>query len=161
MGLATLNVWITAFGDPCHIVPEQPGENWYVHVLDCSGKPLEWCGRKFININTRCGHAEFQVPPGCYALLASHTFVQNPEHGFGNRLTHVGVVRVNCGDHACVTLFSPSAWFCGTWFANAIQGYADAGALNPTLVERANEAIRAVLAELPTDTFSVATLDLA
>jgi hypothetical protein len=68
---------------------------------------------------------------------------------------------VNCGDHACVTLFSPSAWFCGTWFANAIRGYADAGALNPTLVERANEAIRAVLAELPTDAFSVATLDLA
>lgn len=43
----------------------------------------------------------------------------------------------------------------------AIQGYADAGALNPALVERANEAIRAVLAELPTDAFSVATLDLA
>jgi hypothetical protein len=160
MSTATLNVWITAFGDPCHIVKEQPRETWYVHVLDCSGQPLEWCGRKYINIITRCGHAELELPPGCYAVLASHTFVQNPANGFGNRLTHVGVVRVNCGDHACVTLFSPSAWFCGTWFAQAIQGYAQVGALDPGTVQRAEEAIGAVLRQLPVDPFSEATLAL-
>ncbi|MGH4025324.1 MAG: hypothetical protein ACRDRV_12185 [Pseudonocardiaceae bacterium] len=160
MSTATLNVWITAFGDPCHIVREQASETWYVHVLDCAGQPLEWCGRRYLNIVASCGQAEFQLPPGCYAVLASHTFVQNPVAGFGNRLTHVGVVRVNCGDHACVTLFSPSAWFCGTWFAKALQGYAQAGALNPAVVQQAVPAIEAVLHELPTDPFSAATLEL-
>lgn len=160
MSTATINVWITAFGDPCHIIPEQSGETWYVHVLDCSGRPLEWCGRRYLNIRTTCGHAEIELPPGCYAVLASHTFVQNPATGFGNRLSHVGVVRVNCGDHACVTLFSPSGWFCGTWFANAIQGYAQAGALNREVVQRAVEAIRPVLAELPADEFSKGTLQI-
>lgn len=160
MSTATLNVWITAFGDPCHIVKEQQGEAWYVHVLDCDGQPVEWCGRKYLNIPAKCGHAEFELPPGCYAVLASHTFVQNPANGFGNRLTHVGVVRVNCGDHACVTLFSPSAWFCGTWFAKAVQGYAQAGGFDRAVAQRAVQAVNALLEQLPADPFSKATLAL-
>ena len=158
MSTATLNVWITAFGDPCHIVKPQKDENWFVHVLDCDGRPVEWCGRKYLNIPAKCGHAEFTLPPGCYAVMASHTFVKNPANGFGNRLTHVAVVRVNCGDHACVTLFSPSAWHCGTWFNNAIKGHAQAGALNKELVQRAADAIAAVLDALPEDEFTKGTL---
>jgi hypothetical protein len=33
----------------------------------------------------------------------------------------IQVVRANCGDHVCVTLFSPSLWFCGTWFKAAVE----------------------------------------
>lgn len=160
MTTATMNVWITAFGDPCHIIQDQPGEDWFVHVLDCEGRPLRWCGRTYINIRAKCGQAEFRLPPGCYAVLASHTFVQDPANGFGNRLTHVAVARVNCGDHACVTLFSPSAWYCGTWFSKAVAGYAAAGGLDRELVDRAVKGIEALLERLPVDPFSKGTLEL-
>jgi hypothetical protein len=31
------------------------------------------------------------------------------------------MVRVNCGDHACVTLFPPTAHFCGIWWVRALK----------------------------------------
>lgn len=124
MCLATLCVWITEFGEPCQIMKERPNEKWFVHIVDCEGKVLEWCGRKFRDIETKCGHVEIKVPPGCYAVFASHSRKGEGVGEFGNRLTHMQIVRVNCDDQACVTLFSPEGWFCGTWFAAAVRGQA-------------------------------------
>ena len=57
----------------------------------------------------------------CPTPFASHSKEGQGVPPFGNRLTHVQVVRANCGDHVCVTLFSPSLWFCGTWFRAAVE----------------------------------------
>jgi hypothetical protein len=121
MSTAKLNVWVTEIGDPCHIINPPNGEQWYVHIVDCEGKVLTWCGRKYRDIPTKCGHVEIEIPPGCYTVFASHSKTGQGVPPFGNRLTHVQIVRANCGDHVCVTLFSPSIWYCGTWFAHAIR----------------------------------------
>ncbi len=159
MSLATLNVWITQIGHPCQI-----GDNiqWFVHIVDCEGKPVTWCGKSYRDIPTKCGHAEIEIPPGCYAVFASENRqdAQGHQGGFGvygNQLTHVQVVRVNCGDHACVTLFSPSAHFCGTWFGAAIVVLLPALAasgVNPKIINAAANAVKELVAVLPADEFS-------
>jgi hypothetical protein len=151
MSTATLNVWITETGDPCHIVGSHPGSDreWFVTIVDCEGKPLVWCGRKYVFIPARCGHLEIEIPPGCYAVFAGHGSGHSGVAPFGNSLTHIQVVRANCGDHVCVTLFSPDLHFCGTWFAHALQTQAIAVAAaggDPKAVKAAVGAIETVLA---------------
>ena len=155
MSTATLNVWITAIGDPCHIVD---GDEWFVHIVDCEGKVLQWCGRKFRDIPAKCGHAEIEIPPGCYAVFAGHSKEGSGVPPFGNRLTHVQVVRANCGDHICVTLFSPSLWYCGTWFKAAVEqqipGLTKAR-VDQKITRAAIEAVQNLLEALPpADTFT-------
>jgi hypothetical protein len=159
MTTATLNVWITGFGDPCHI---EDKETWFVHITDCEGKPLEWCGKQFTFIPAGCGHLEVEIPPGCYTVFAGHSAQGQGIPPFGNRLTHVQVVRANCGDHVCVTLFSPSLWYCGTWFAHAvatqIEGLQNAK-IEPKLAHEAVRAVNALLKMLPVDTYTANTRD--
>jgi hypothetical protein len=153
MSDANLNVWITAFGDPCHIIDV---DEWFVHVVDCGGKVVKWCGKTYRDIPTKCGHAEIQIPPGCYAVFASHSKA-SATHPFGNRLTHVQIVRVNCGDHACVTLFSPTMWFCGTWFKAAIEQHIELLAnakVDQKTARAAIDAVQNLLAKIPADPFS-------
>src|ERR1700760_1173088 len=134
MSTAKLNVWITEFADPCHIMsdhkdpqlPSGPVYSWYVHIVDCHGQPLVWCDehdkpKTFTFLPAKCGHLEVEIPPGCYAVFAGHSPNPSGRPPFGNRLTHVQVVRANCGDHVCVTLFSPELWFCGSWFQHALE----------------------------------------
>jgi hypothetical protein len=157
MSTGNLNIWVTGFGDPCHI---EDKEHWFVHILDCEGKPLTWCGKKYIFMEAKCGHLEVNVPPGCYTVFAGHSPQGAGVPPFGNRLTHVAVVRVNCGDHACVTLFSPSMWFCGTWFAHAVQtqmaGLQKAN-IDAKVATAAVQAVRALLEKLPPDDFTTNT----
>ena len=158
MSTATLNVWITNFGDACHIVDR---ENWFVHITDCNGKVLKWCNRKYSFIRTKCGHVEIEIPPGCYSVFAGHSGRGEGVPPFGNRLTHVQVVRANCGDHICVTLFSPSMWHCGTWFAEAVHtqiGRLEAADINVGLAKEAVEAVRRFVDVLEPDTFAQNTL---
>ncbi len=154
MSTATLNVWITEFSDPCHIMGNTPDPldhemyNWFVHIVDCHGEPLVWCGRRYTFMPARCGHLEVQIPPGCYAVFAGHSPSPGGRPPFGNRLTHIQVVRANCGDHVCVTLFSPDLWHCGTWFHEALRSQttvlATAG-IEAKLVTAATDAVQAVL----------------
>ena len=160
MSTATLNIWITEFSDPCHIMgqhidPTTAGpEQWYVHIVDCEGNPLVWCGKRYTYLPAECGHLEVEVPPGCYAIFAGHS--PNPGNSvnpelpptFGNRLTHIQVVRANCCDHVCVTLFSPDMWHCGTWFHEALRAQAAVLAtagVEAKLVTAATDAVQAVL----------------
>ncbi|HLX06552.1 MAG TPA: hypothetical protein VKY89_01680 [Thermoanaerobaculia bacterium] len=156
MSLATLNVWITSIGEPCHI----DSRTWFVHVVDCEGRPVTWCNKTYRDMPAKCGHLEVEIPPGCYSVFA--TWDPSPDikdfpENFGNQLTHIQIVRVNCGDHACVTLFSPSAHFCGTWFGAAIAVFLPALAntkINPQLATNALRAVRELVAALPADEFS-------
>jgi hypothetical protein len=157
---AKLCVWVTAFGDPCHIMEAEP---FYVHVTDCQGHVLTWCKKTYSFIPTKCGMVEIEVPPGCYSVFATHTapapHISRPP--FGNRLTHIQVVRVNCGDNVCVTLFSPTLSHCGTWFAGAIQAQIP-GVLQEhrELATAAVKAIEALLAKIGTDPYTANTRPL-
>ena len=155
MSTARLNVWITEIGDPCHIIDDK--DEWFVHIVDCEGQVLTWCGRKYRDIPAKCGHAEIEIPPGCYAVLASHSREGAINPPFGNRLTHVQIVRANCGDHICVTLFSPSLWHCGTWFKAAVEQQM-AGLTRAQVDQRvartAVEAVQNLLDKIPVDPFT-------
>ena len=151
MSTAKLNVWITRYGDPCHIDDK---ESYFVYITDCGGKILEWCGKKYAGLPAKCGHLEVEIPPGCYSVFASH----NPQGGgippFGNRLTHIQVVRANCGDHVCVTLFAPMMKQCGSWFAYAVKTQLAglrAGKIDAELANAAVKAVEAFVAKLPPD----------
>jgi hypothetical protein len=69
--------------------------------------------------------------------------------------------RVNCGDHACVTLFPPTAHFCGTWFQIAINTLMQLGDVERELGQRAVQAIDEVVRALPEDPLTQATAGLA
>ena len=152
---AKLCVWVTEFGDPCHIMSS---EQFFVHVTDCEGNVLKWCDRQYSFVPTKCGMVEIEVPPGCYSVFATHTAQQNQGvQPFGNRLTHVQVVRVNCGDHVCVTLFSPSMWYCGTWFRDALDAYKgvfERAKIDPKLATTAGNAVDALLKALKPDPYA-------
>lgn len=166
MSTANLNVWITDIGDPCHITDKE----YYVTIVDCGGNVLEWCGKppglgpepaKYAFIPAKCGHVAIDIPPGCYAVFAG----QDPKGigipPFGNLLTHVQVIRANCGDHICVTLFAPSLHYCGTWFTKALQEVVTVGGLgnvDPKLPAGALQAVNALLAAIPIDTFTKNTV---
>jgi hypothetical protein len=82
-------------------------------------------------------------------------------HQLGNHLTHLQVARVNCGDHACVTLFPPTAHFCGTWFQIAVNTLVQLGDVDRDLGERAIQAVGEVVRALPEDPLTQATTRLA
>lgn len=121
MSTAKLNIWVTEVGNPCKIDMER---QWYVHILHCDGSVLNWCDRRYTNLLTKCGHLEVEVPPGCYMVVATWSKSQDTAirpTRLGNHLTHLQVARVNCGDHACITLFPPTAHFCGIWWVRALE----------------------------------------
>lgn len=157
MSTATLYVWVTSFGDPCHI---EDKESSYVDVLDCEGNVVRLCGRSLAFLPANCGHAEIEAPPGCYAVFAGHSARGEGIGPFRNRLTHVQIVRVNCGDHAGVPLFSPSLWFCGTWFAYAVETELAAlrrADIDPKPAGETVETVNALLERLPVDAFAANT----
>jgi hypothetical protein len=166
MGTARLNVWVTEIAKACRI--EQPFfypthgrlSKSYVHVLHCDGTILEWCGTKYRDLETDCGHVEIEVPPGCYMVCATLGPAEastkapkakpKPEGGrpssLGNHISHVAVVRVDCDDHACVTLFQPDMHFCGVWWLTALKHQLDVGL---EVDKGAIRAIEGVLEALP------------
>lgn len=165
MSTARLNVWVTKIGQACRI--EEPffyRDKWsksYVHILHCDGTILEWCGTKYRDLPTDCGHLEVEVPPGCYMVCATldaalgppetgekRTVEDRPET-LGNHISHVAVVRVNCGDHACVTLFQPTVAECGIWWLTALEEHVESGALH--VKKGTIEAIEALVKSLPRD----------
>ena len=149
MSTAKLNVWVTAVGEPCKIDEKH---QWYVHILHCNGELLRWCDKIYVNLKTKCGQLEEEVPPGCYMVVATWS----PARGgstvptsLGNHISHLASVRVNCGDHACVTLFPPTFHFCGIWWITALRHHVNAGAVDKQLGENAVEAVNAVLEKTP------------
>jgi len=92
------------------------------------------------------------VPPGCYVVFAGWSPPPVLVPPFGNQLTQVQVVRLNCGDHACVTLFSPSLHQCGTWFASAVTTQIEAlekAKIDAKAARGAVQTVQALLERVP------------
>lgn len=157
MSLAKLNIIITRWSDACHIEDREP---YFVHITDCIGQPLVWCNKTYTFLETKCGHLQVEIPPGCYTVFAGHNprTPREPElQPFGNLLTHVQVVRVNCGDHVCVTLFAPGMWHCGTWFERALRTQIPAlekNKIDTTLAREAATAVGKFLAKLAPEPYT-------
>ncbi len=146
MSTAKLNVWVTGVGEACRIDNEH---QWFVHILHCNGELLHWCDRTFTNLPTKCGHLDIEIPPGCYMVVA--TWSPAPGGGqfptfLGNHITHLSVVRADCGDHVCVTLFPPTLHHCGIWWKIALEEHMEHGRFeNREVVANAARAVQAVL----------------
>lgn len=166
MSTANVNIWITERGNPCRITTQ----SHFVYVLHCNGDVLEWCKNgkpiRYAGLRTDCGHLEIEIPPGCYIVGAVES-----TGGFaplGNGLTHIAMVRANCGDHVCVTLFDPSLHLCGTWLGAAINTHVIGGGGGPRLgpdviavLQNAGRAVDTMLKAIPADPLSKATNALA
>lgn len=141
MSTARLNVWVTAVGEPCKI---DMAYQWFVHVLHCNGEILDWCGKKFVNMPTKCGHLEVEIPPGCYLVCATWSPAPagaSVPTSLGNHISHLSIVRANCGDHVCVTLFPPTFHFCGVWWVIAAKSLLGQNALPKEAAEAAKNAV--------------------
>jgi hypothetical protein len=160
LSTAKLNIWITKRGNPCEI---EDTIVHHVYVLKCNGEILEWCNKKkYVGIPTECGHVELEIPPGCYVVGAVDWMPANPAAPYlGNNLTHIAIVRANCGDDICVTLFDPSFHFCGTWFGSAANTILAGGGRNlprefAAALKNAVPAMNALVRTIPPDPFVVA-----
>jgi hypothetical protein len=152
MSTGNLNIWVLkSEGNRCLIEDKIPH---YVYIVDCEGNPLVWCGKTYVALEMKCGHLELTVPPGCYfvgAVRNPFSAVDPKYRPFGNHLSHLSMVRINCGDHACVTLFDPTFHHCGTWFETALVrnlgGGVVAGELGAAMKE-ARPVLRRLVAAL-------------
>lgn len=159
MSTAKLNVWITKKGEPCRIDDNPQEKQLYVYVLHCNGQILEWCGTKYVAMQAKCGHWEGEIPVGCYVVGA----VENPFTSYtplGNHLTHIAIVRADCGKEICVTLFNPTYHHCAHWFLTATKKNLTVG--GPALPQNTTAAMRkalqpleALVAAIPPDPFTV------
>lgn len=162
MSTGNLNIWILK-SDKNRCLIEDKIDH-YVYVVDCEGKPLKWCGKTYVGLKMRCGHLELTVPPGCYFVGA----VRNPFSAasyppFGNHLSHLAMVRINCGDHACVTLFDPTFHHCGTWFEKAIDVHLAGGVRGElaAAMKNAKPAVARLVAALEKEQPDTFALNLA
>lgn len=157
MSTAKLNVWVTAVGEPCRIDMQH---QWYVHVLHCDGELLNWCGRTYTNLPTKCGHLEIEIPPGCYMVCATWSPApvgQSSPTSLGNHISHLASIRASCGDHVCATLFPPTFHWCGIWWLVALRESVALKRLPGEAVpaaKNAMQAVEALLEHIPADEFT-------
>ena len=175
MGSGRLNVYVMAPDDPCHV----DGRTWLVSIYQCGGQPLVWCDRKFAGLPARCGHAELDLPPGCYSVVASWrpeiwpmrpiptadtaaaTILASPGSGgilpgplppFPSIYTDHAVVTVACEGISCVQLFNPSARRRAVLLdaeLRALEQSPESGRPASEVLSRARTAIGELLGALP------------
>ncbi|TFG74047.1 MAG: hypothetical protein E4H21_11485 [Thermodesulfobacteriales bacterium] len=87
MGNAKLNIWVR--DEKCRIIKR----SGHLHIYNCLGEQV------FVGWVINNGHAEVEVPPGCYTVVAGMVY--------GNIYSDRAMVIVNCGEHACVNLILP------------------------------------------------------
>jgi hypothetical protein len=159
MGMAKLNVFVSALGDPCGI----DSRTWYVTIYDCDGKVLEWCGRRYVVLPARCGHLEVEVPPGCYYIKAvwGYSVVVPGQIYRANHFTDAAIVSVSCEQTACVKLFNPTVHRCGLIYVNALDDLVNQQAIDLDLADRVREAVAAVNEQIgrPRKLFELGHLD--
>lgn len=153
MSTAKLNVWITAVGDPCRI---DSRNQWFVHILHCDGRALEWCDKVYVNIPAKCGQAEIDIPPGCYMVCATWspapvTSGQQVITTLGNHISHMSIVRADCAKEYCVTLFPPTFHWCSIWWLVAAREQVARRGLEAAPAERAIAAVDELMKTLKLD----------
>ncbi|MGD8506024.1 MAG: hypothetical protein PVF15_05105 [Candidatus Bathyarchaeota archaeon] len=139
MGLSKLNVWLTETDNPCKI----NDKTFYVSVFTCDGEILKWAGKEYKLLEALNGHLEVDLPPGCYYLRAASIHCENA-------YSDTAVVRVRCGETACVTLMLPSLRRCGEML-NAALRFPRARELIPLEILRpVQDAVTRMVERLPT-----------
>ncbi len=133
--------WHQIGGDPSG---SRPGVAGYYDGVPGTGDP---------------GHITLEVPPGCYQVSASvHVWISPGPHGrllLGNLATHKCIVHVECGQHACVTLFQPTGWHCGIILVleTLIPVMAEKKLITAEERRRVDEALRPILERLSPSEF--------
>ncbi len=89
MGLGCINIWIR--NKDCKLTDE----DGIIRIETCDGRPFTWCEEEFPNFPFKCGHAEKEIPPGCYIVQA-----RTEEQVY----THKAMLIISCDDHICVNL---------------------------------------------------------
>ncbi len=145
MGMAKLNVWVSATDDPCAI----DNRTWYVTIFNCDGHVLEWCGKRYVVLPAKCGHLEVEVPPGCYRINAVWSFSFLGGVFYVNHFTDSAVVQACCEETVCVTLFNPSIHRCGTILLRAVKDLVAQKGINPEIAQQVDRAVNALVAATP------------
>jgi hypothetical protein len=145
MGMAKINIWISAMDDPCLV----DSRTWYVTIYDCDGNVLEWCGRKYVVLPAKCGHLEVEVPPGCFLLRAVWSFSLVGGIYYVNHFTDAAIVQAVCEQTTCVKLYNPSIHRCGTIILRAVKDLVLQKVVKPELAKQYEVALNAVLANVP------------
>lgn len=145
MGMAKLNIWVSGLDDPCSV----DDRTWYVTIYNCDGGVLKWCDRTYAVLPAKCGHLEVEVPPGCYYIKAVWSFSFLGGIYYVNHFTDAAIVCACCDTTTCVKLFNPSLHRCGTIVVRAIKDAVAQKGLKPELARAAEEALNAVVREIP------------
>lgn len=147
MSTGTLDIWITAPGDPCRI----DNATYQVAIAHCNGDVLQWCDEEYVGLDAECGHLEVDVPPGCYQIRAVRNRIRIGAGGIyiGNWLTESAIVQVSCGEEHCVTLYTPAAKTCGRLFELALREAGDQLGVERDTLDATVEALEAIGQELP------------
>lgn len=145
MSTVKLNIWVSELDEPCRI----SNRMWYVTIYTCDGKPLEWCGKKYVVMPAKCGHLEVDVPPGCYTINAVWGFRFLGGVYYVNHFTDHAIVQACCGQEICVTLYTPTAHRCGVIFLRALHDLQKQNVIKPDLVKRAEEVITEIVKSIP------------
>jgi hypothetical protein len=146
MGMAKLNIWVSAMDDPCGVDDKH---KWYITIYDCDGKVLQWCNKRYVVLPAKCGHLEVEVPPGCYYLKAVWSYYLKGEIYHCNHFTDAAIVQAVCGQTACVKLFNPSIHRCGIIFVKAANVLATAKGMKADLVKQNENAVNTMLKDVP------------
>lgn len=145
MGMAKLNIWVSAIDDPCGV----DDRTWYITIFDCNGKVLEWCGKRYVVLPAKCGHLEVDVPPGCYYIKGVWSFRIGQGVIYVNHFTDAAIVQACCEKTVCVKLFNPSIHRCGTIFLRAVNDLVMQKAILPEAARLAENGVNAVLNNVP------------
>jgi len=145
MGMARLNVWVSAIDDPCGF----DSRTWYITIFDCNGDVLNWCNKRFVVLPAECGHLEVEIPPGCYYIKAVWSYKWGNGFYYVNHFTDAAIVQAVCDQTACVKLFNPSIHRCGKIIVWAAKDLVNQKVIRPDVARRHEAALNEVLANVP------------
>ncbi len=141
MGVGKLNVWIHDSVDPCRI---NDAGFWFVSVSYCNGSPVEWCGHTYSGETAKCGHAEIELPPGCYVVRGFWFFPPNFRF-----FTDSAILTLGCDEKACVHLYTPTHRWGMKSVSSATRFLAEKQGVPREKADRLVEALNAVLEHVP------------
>jgi hypothetical protein len=152
MGLGKLDIWIryepgVTWSCKVDTVDWPQWGGWLVTIKDCTGRILEWCGKRYSRIGpTKHGHIEIEVPPGCY-ILSAISLAKGC-----NTFTAPAFVQVGCDEAVCVNLLAPIENTCSWYYiAGVRQGVRDK-VIPKEVAERAIATAKEVLRYVPKPT---------
>jgi hypothetical protein len=149
MGMARLNVWFAAVDHPFKKVAEPNGPVMKVNIYDMDGA-FRWCGKTYLGIDAPCGHADIELPPGCYLVAGT----VNAPWAYPNYDTDLVKVDLCCDDHVCITLIPRHIHSCIWWTLTALQINQQLGLLPKADVDAAVSALAKLEPQVPKPRFA-------